>query len=114
MKEGLSQMYIFDNSRSKGGKGRKNAFGSVEHKNVKLPVTTKSVDIIENKLKLVDFELYFHLETLKLDKWSLIRWLKMLFLREFHIEDVIRLWTFILHDNKISETKGLELVDYIC
>lgn len=114
MKEGLSQMYIFDNSRSKGGRGRKNAFGSSEHKNVKLPVTTKSVDIIENKLKLVDFELYFHLETLKLDKWFLIRWLKMLFLREFHIEDVIRLWTFILHDNKISENKGLELVDYIC
>lgn len=86
MKAGLMQMYVFED-RSKSSskrKNKKNIFGGNEYQNTKLPVTMKSVDIFENKLKLVDFELSFHLESIKLDKWFLIRWLKMLFMREFH------------------------------
>lgn len=56
-----------------------------------------------------DPELFFHLEAaMVLPHLYLIRWLRLLFTREFNIQQSFMIWDVVL------QSKGMELVDYLC
>lgn len=60
-------------------------------------------------LQRYDPDLFAHLEAAQvLPHLYLIRWLRLLFTREFNIEQSFLVWDLLL------QTKGLELVDYVC
>ena len=73
------------------------------------PIVERSKRIHENYLHHADPELAEHLAAIEiLPQIFLIRWIRLLFGREFPFEDVLVLW-----DSMFAEDPGLDLVDLI-
>ncbi len=73
------------------------------------PIVERSKRIHENYLHHADPELAEHLTAIEiLPQIFLIRWVRLLFGREFPFEDVLALWDILF-----AEDPGLELVDLI-
>ncbi|KAM3415265.1 hypothetical protein BST61_g8795 [Cercospora zeina] len=73
-------------------------------------IAVRSRHIFEELLPQVDGALMSHLRSLDIvPQVFLIRWVRLLFVREFAFEDVLCLW-----DVLFAEDPSLELVDYIC
>jgi len=84
-------------SRVQGGEGKQPLLALKVHK------------IHYELLRKFDPELYNHLETANvLPQLYLIRWLRVLFTREFTISQSIVIW------DAIFQSKGMELADYLC
>ncbi|KAI5847864.1 rab-GTPase-TBC domain-containing protein [Morchella snyderi] len=74
------------------------------------PIVEKSRWIHEHLVMAVDPELGNHLKALDvLPQVFLIRWIRLLFGREFPLNELIEVW-----DCLFAEDPGLQLVDYIC
>lgn len=74
------------------------------------PIVERSKRIHENYLHHADPELAEHLTAIEiLPQIFLIRWIRLLFGREFPFEDVLGLW-----DMLFAEDPGLELIDLVC
>ncbi|PWW74436.1 RabGAP/TBC [Tuber magnatum] len=88
---------------SVGGRGRsENRNGS--------PIVEKSKYIHEHLLMAVDPELSEHLKALDvLPQVFLIRWIRLLFGREFPFEELLEVW-----DALFAEDPNLQLVDHVC
>ncbi|KAL8570149.1 hypothetical protein ACOMHN_030946 [Nucella lapillus] len=72
-------------------------------------IVTKLTRIQDYLLKKFDMELHAHLETLEIAPQIYgIRWLRLLFGREFPMQDLLMLWDAIFADGI-----GFDLVDYI-
>lgn len=110
MTGGLMEMFVHEVPGKRPVKKKKfMRDDSFNYKNIKLPITKKAADIFDGKLKTIDFELHFHLESVKLEpQWFLLRWLRMFFIREFHMDDSLKLWTNIFWDFKQSNPKSFE------
>ncbi|EGG13897.1 TBC1 domain family member 5 like protein [Cavenderia fasciculata] len=64
---------------------------------------------INNLLRAKDVELYNHLESLDIEpQLYLLRWIRLLFGREFHLEDVLSMWDAIF-----AYGDNLHLIDFI-
>ena len=73
------------------------------------PIVERSKRIHENYLQHADPELAEHLTAIEiLPQIFLIRWLRLLFGREFPFEDVLVLW-----DNLFAEDPELDLIDMV-
>ena len=73
------------------------------------PIVERSKRIHENYLHHADPELAEHLTAIEiLPQIFLIRWVRLLFGREFPFEDVLSLWDILF-----AEDPGLDLVDFI-
>lgn len=98
--------------------------------------------IFENVVQRFDSQIYHYLQNHEIEpQLFLLRWIRLLFTREFHIDDTIKLWDYLIADgvlyginNSNSEAMGilkscthtdskkaahissqaLPLVDYIC
>ncbi|CAG8524741.1 6773_t:CDS:10 [Paraglomus brasilianum] len=74
------------------------------------PVVTKCNKIHEEYLQKVDKELYDHLTKLEIEPQLYgIRWIRLLFGREFPLDQVLVLW-----DGIFAEDPTLKIVDFIC
>lgn len=74
------------------------------------PIVERSKRIHERLLRQADLELAEHLSAIEvLPQIFLIRWIRLLFGREFPFDDVLSLW-----DVLFAEDPTLELVDLIC
>jgi len=81
---------------------------SSEHRSS--PVVAKSNRIQNQLLKAEDPILQAHLTDLQIEPQLYgLRWIRLLFGREFHLDDVLTLW-----DALFAHGKQLELVEYIC
>lgn len=75
-----------------------------------MSIATRSKHIFNELLGQIDPDLVKHLESLDvLPQVFLIRWIRLLFGREFEFESVLALWDVIF-----AEDASLELVDHIC
>ncbi|KAL7269782.1 hypothetical protein RUND412_007539 [Rhizina undulata] len=84
----------------------KNRRGEPNHS----PIVEKSKHIHETLLMAVDPELADHLKTLDvLPQVFLIRWIRLLFGREFPFEELLQVW-----DALFAEDPNLQLVDLVC
>ncbi|KAK4636005.1 TBC1 domain family member 5 [Fulvia fulva] len=73
-------------------------------------IASRSRHIFSELLPQVDPDLVKHLEGLDIvPQVFLIRWIRLLFGREFEFEDVLSLWDIIF-----AEDNTLEMVDYVC
>ena len=78
-------------------------------------LTTKRCDHVFNELlKSHNPDLFKHLGSVVEVPPSLflLRWLRLLFSREFHIDDVVKVWDVLFADKKI--TGAFDLSDYLC
>ncbi|KAK9708183.1 hypothetical protein K7432_009793 [Basidiobolus ranarum] len=74
------------------------------------PIMVKCNRIHHELLKTYDPQLYAYLESLQIEPQLYgIRWLRLLFGREFPLEELPRLW-----DGIFADSSDLGLVDYIC
>ncbi|MCJ1284204.1 hypothetical protein MMC26_003535 [Xylographa opegraphella] len=74
------------------------------------PIVERSKCIHEDYLRRVDPELTKHLTAIEiLPQIFVIRWIRLLFGREFPFDDVLSLW-----DVLFAEDAALELVDFVC
>ncbi|MCJ1387688.1 hypothetical protein MMC18_000531 [Xylographa bjoerkii] len=74
------------------------------------PIVERSKRIHEDFLRRVDPELTKHLTAIEiLPQIFVIRWIRLLFGREFPFDDVLSLW-----DVLFAEDSALELVDFVC
>ncbi len=74
------------------------------------PIVERSKRIHEELLRQADLELAEHLSAIEvLPQVFLIRWIRLLFGREFAFDDVLSLW-----DVLFAEDATLDLVDLIC
>lgn len=85
-------------------------YESTTHAGSDNPLVAKSSRIIEDLLAQIDPALSQHLVSIGLaPQIFLIRWLRLLFGREFAFYDLLSIWDVIFADEQ-----SLELVDYIC
>jgi len=74
------------------------------------PVVQKCKHIQNDILKERDLPLFNHLESLNVEpQLYMLRWVRLLLGREFHLEDLLILW-----DAMFSFSEDLSLIDYIC
>ncbi|CAH1759812.1 11377_t:CDS:10 [Entrophospora sp. SA101] len=74
------------------------------------PVVVKCNKIFNEYLKTFDFELYEHLSNLEIEPQLYgIRWIRLLFGREFPLNKVLILW-----DGMFAEDPTLRIVDFVC
>ncbi|CAG8440468.1 11923_t:CDS:10 [Diversispora eburnea] len=74
------------------------------------PVVMKCNKIHEEYLQKIDPDLYHHLKDLEIEPQLYgIRWVRLLFGREFPLEKVLILW-----DGMFAEDPALRIVDFVC
>jgi TBC1 domain family protein 5 len=88
----------------------KNFYEQTTHAAVDNPMVLRSKRIVFESLSKVDPELSSHLEKLDImPQVFLMRWIRLLFGREFPFDDLLTMWDVIFaHD------PSLEIVDHIC
>lgn len=90
-------------------------------KKLSLPINRKIWVIYKKVLRVADHQLFQHLEILKFEPMVfLIRWLRLLYLREYPFEDSMKLWDYIFShfdfkkQTKLNqETIEVDIVDII-
>ena len=74
------------------------------------PIVERSKRIHERYLRQADLELADHLTAIEiLPQIFIIRWIRLLFGREFEFDDVLSLW-----DVLFAEDPTLNLIDFVC
>ncbi|RIA91486.1 hypothetical protein C1645_767340 [Glomus cerebriforme] len=74
------------------------------------PVVMKCSKIYDEYLRTIDSELYSHLKNLEIEPQLYgIRWIRLLFGREFPLNKVLVLW-----DGMFAEDPTLRIVDFVC
>jgi len=85
-----------------------------DHKPVDTPLVAKCGYVHHKLLGKVDPPLYRHLEANDVHpQVYMLRWIRLLFCREFHLEDVRRLWDAFFADS-IEKEDGFSIADYMC
>ena len=75
-----------------------------------MPILRKAHKIHHEYLQVIDHELYIHLEDLGIEpQIYAIRWLRLLFGREFPVQQVYRLW-----DAMFADDTTLSAADFVC
>lgn len=88
----------------------KNFYEQTTHSGQENPMVIRSKRIFGDMLPLVDPELAQHLEHIDVvPQTFLMRWIRLLFGREFGFDDMLLLWDVIF-----AEDPTLEIVDYVC
>lgn len=88
----------------------KNFYEQTTHAAVDNPMVLRSKRIVFESLKKVDAELAFHLEKLDImPQVFLMRWIRLLFGREFPFDDLLTMWDVVF-----ANDASLEIVDHIC
>lgn len=74
------------------------------------PIVEKCCRIFDNSLRRVDVELWQRLEEMRIEPqiWG-IRWIRLLFTREFSLDDALKLW-----DGIFAYDPTLRLVEFVC
>ncbi|CAH7688653.1 rab-GTPase-TBC domain-containing protein [Phakopsora pachyrhizi] len=74
-------------------------------------IVEKCFEIFEIYLRQIDFELWDHLSRLEIEPqlWG-IRWIRLLFTREFNYDESLKIWDAILAE----DSSRLRLVDFFC
>lgn len=81
---------------------------------INIPLTIRCSMLINEKLKILDIDLYEHLKKIGLNSnIYLQRWLKCVFNREFQLKDVLIIWDYILSSTNISKDYNLYQIDVI-
>ncbi|KAJ3327485.1 hypothetical protein HDU76_011722 [Blyttiomyces sp. JEL0837] len=94
----------------KGRPQRPVAYTDRSQREKTLPIVAQSKRIQNELLRAVDPELHQHLDDLKLEpQLYALRWLRLIFGREFAFEDLMILW-----DGIFAEDPNLGLVEWIC
>jgi len=95
---------------SKGTKNKKENIFIFHTEEKSAPIVDKCKFIQNHLLRGIDHELYVHLQRLNIEpQIYMLRWIRVLLAREFHIEDVFLLWDAIF----AFDTEAT-LIDYIC
>lgn len=88
----------------------KNFYEQTTHQGAENPIVSRSRKIFTDLLPLVDAELAQHLERVDIvPQVFLIRWIRLIFGREFEFDDLLTIWDVIF-----AEDPTLEIVDHIC
>ncbi|GAB1731933.1 hypothetical protein NU195Hw_g9107t1 [Hortaea werneckii] len=88
----------------------KNFYEQTTHSGRENPMVLRSQRIMSDLLAKADPDLSQHLDTIGiLPQIFLLRWIRLLFGREFPFDDVLTMW-----DVMFAEDTSLELVDYVC
>lgn len=88
----------------------KNFYEQTTHSATENPIVLRSRRIFNDILMRVDPELARHLESIEIvPQVFLMRWIRLLFGREFAFDEVLTVW-----DSIFAEDASLELVDYVC
>ena len=74
----------------------------------------RCIDIMNNKLRVYDEELYKHILANKIDSTTfMVRWLRCLFCREFSDTVSIQIWDVIFLEEYFQNDKKIQFIDYI-
>ncbi|GAB7358128.1 hypothetical protein MBLNU230_g0287t1 [Neophaeotheca triangularis] len=88
----------------------KSFYEPTTHSGTENPIVVRSRRIMTEMLSLVDKELAEHLAQIDiLPQIFLMRWIRLLFGREFAYDDVLTMW-----DVMFAEDSSLEIVDHVC
>jgi TBC1 domain family protein 5 len=88
----------------------KNFYEQTTHAAVDNPMVLRSKRIVFESLSKVDAELSSHLEKLDImPQVFLMRWIRLLFGREFPFDDLLTMWDVVF-----ANDPSLEIVDHIC
>lgn len=88
----------------------KNFYEQTTHQGAENPIVSRSRKIFAELLPLVDGDLSQHLERVDIvPQVFLIRWIRLIFGREFAFDDLLTIWDVIF-----AEDPTLEIVDHIC
>ena len=88
----------------------KNFYEQTTHQGAENPIVSRSRKIFTDLLPLVDAELAKHLERVDIvPQVFLIRWIRLIFGREYNFDDLLTIWDVIF-----AEDPTLEIVDHIC
>jgi len=88
----------------------KNFYEQTTHAAVDNPMVLRSKRIVFESLSKVDAELASHLERLDImPQVFLMRWIRLLFGREFPFDDLLTMWDVVF-----ANDASLEIVDHIC
>lgn len=88
----------------------KNFYEQTTHSGSENPMVVRSQRILHDMLMKADPDLSRHLEAIGIvPQIFLLRWIRLLFGREFPFDDVLAMWDVLL-----AEDSSLELVDYVC
>ncbi|KAK4539091.1 hypothetical protein LTR36_001929, partial [Oleoguttula mirabilis] len=88
----------------------KNFYEQTTHSGLDNPMVVRSRRIFNDLLPQVDPQLALHLANIDiLPQIFLLRWIRLLFGREFPFDDVLTVWDVIF-----AEDTSLELVDHLC
>lgn len=88
----------------------KNFYEQTTHAAVENPMVLRSKRIVFESLSKVDQELASHLEKLDImPQVFLMRWIRLLFGREFPFDDLLTMWDVVF-----ANDASLEIVDHIC
>jgi TBC1 domain family protein 5 len=88
----------------------KNFYEQTTHAAVDNPMVLRSKRIVFESLSKVDAELASHLEKLDImPQVFLMRWIRLLFGREFPFDDLLTMWDVVF-----ANDASLEIVDHIC
>jgi TBC1 domain family protein 5 len=88
----------------------KNFYEQTTHAAVDNPMVLRSKRIVFDSLSQVDPELASHLEKLDImPQVFLMRWIRLLFGREFPFDDLLTMWDVVF-----ANDASLEIVDHIC
>nr|POE88154.1 tbc1 domain family member 5 [Quercus suber] len=88
----------------------KNFYEQTTHSGEENPIVRRSQNLFENLLPNVDKKLAQHMQDIEImPQIFVIRWVRLLFGREFPFDDVLNMWDVIF-----AEDPSLEIVDYIC
>ena len=74
----------------------------------------RCIDIMNNKLRVYDEELYKHILANKIDSTTfMVRWLRCLFCREFSDTVSIQIWDVIFLEEYFQNDNKMQFIDYI-
>ncbi|CAD8190226.1 unnamed protein product [Paramecium octaurelia] len=84
-------------------------------KKQQLIIQNRIQKIYDQQLKIIDISLFKHLKVQDVElSVFLVRWIRCMFTREFHVEDSLKVWDAIFYDYYLTEEKQwLLLVDCI-
>nr|POF15228.1 tbc1 domain family member 5 [Quercus suber] len=88
----------------------KNFYEQTTHSGKENPIVRRSQHVFETLLPEVDKALAQHMQDIEImPQVFIIRWVRLLFGREFPFDEVLNMWDVIF-----AEDPSLEIVDYVC
>ena len=120
MKKGIKSLYDFDFESNENQLNYfqkyilfKNEY-NFEKEELNSPLNLRCTMLIEEKLKVLDKELYNHFHKIGLDCTIFLqRWLKCVFNREFELKEVLMIWDSVFSTPDIKKGYNLIKIDLI-